>query len=110
MWRGGAKADEPKITGAGLKQLISMGLGTISGDITEINLKDPKRTVVMELESNNFELNEDGQLKQGKYRDEGFVDSEGGGVNTAAVIGALVLAGGAGFFVYKTLGALSDMS
>lgn len=41
--------DEAKIDFKGLKQLVSMGLGTISGDITEINLKDPKRTVVMEL-------------------------------------------------------------
>lgn len=41
--------DEAKIDFKGLKQLISMGLGTMSGDITEINLKDPKRTVVMEL-------------------------------------------------------------
>jgi hypothetical protein len=41
--------DEAKIDFRGLKQLISMGLGTISGDITEINLDDPKRTVVMEL-------------------------------------------------------------
>ena len=41
--------DEAKIDFKGLKQLISMGLGTISGDITEINLNDPKRTVVMEL-------------------------------------------------------------
>lgn len=35
------------MTGAGLRQLIKMGLGTISGDITEINLDDPARTVVM---------------------------------------------------------------
>ena len=33
--------DEAKIDFKGLKQLISMGLGTISGDITEINLDDP---------------------------------------------------------------------
>jgi len=30
--------DEAKINFKGLKQLISMGLGTMSGDITEINL------------------------------------------------------------------------
>lgn len=47
--------DEPKIDMAGLSQLIKMGLGTISGDIKEINLDDPTRTVVMELEANNFE-------------------------------------------------------
>ena len=91
--------DEAKINMRGLTQLIKMGLGTISGDITEINLyvtiraretrslpfggvaccpgrwrvltissddasficfcdpyrDDPTRTVVMELEANNFE-------------------------------------------------------
>ena len=47
--------NEPKIDMAGLSQLIKMGLGTISGDIKEINLDDPTRTVVMELEANNFE-------------------------------------------------------
>lgn len=46
---------EAKIDWSGLRQLVKMGLGTISGDITEINLNDPKRTVVMELEANNFE-------------------------------------------------------
>ena len=49
------KNDEPKIDMAGLSQLIKMGLGTVSGDIKEINLDDPTRTVVMELEANNFE-------------------------------------------------------
>jgi hypothetical protein len=47
--KGDDDEDEAKIDFKGLKQLISMGLGTMSGDITEINLKDPKRTVVMEL-------------------------------------------------------------
>ena len=41
--------DEAKIDFKGLKQLISMGLGTISGDITEVNLDDPTRAVGMEL-------------------------------------------------------------
>lgn len=41
--------EKPGIDFRGLKQLVSMGLGTLSGDITEINLDDPKRTVVMEL-------------------------------------------------------------
>ena len=50
-----AEEKEDKIDFKGLKQLISMGLGTMSGDITEINLNDPQRTVVMELEANNFE-------------------------------------------------------
>lgn len=33
----------------GLVQLVQMGLGTIAGDIKEINLSDPRRTVVMEV-------------------------------------------------------------
>ena len=43
----GDPVEEDGIDFTGLKQLISMGLGTISGDITEINLDDPARTVVM---------------------------------------------------------------
>ena len=43
--------EEAKIDWSGLKQLVKMGLGTISGDITEINLDGPARTVVMELEA-----------------------------------------------------------
>eukprot|EP00465_Bigelowiella_longifila_P003539 CAMPEP_0185251666 /NCGR_PEP_ID=MMETSP1359-20130426/1015_1 /TAXON_ID=552665 /ORGANISM="Bigelowiella longifila, Strain CCMP242" /LENGTH=78 /DNA_ID=CAMNT_0027833643 /DNA_START=428 /DNA_END=664 /DNA_ORIENTATION=- len=45
----------------------------MAGDIKEINLKDPKRTVVLELEANNFE-DENGQPLSGKYRDKGWVD------------------------------------
>ena len=45
----------------GLGQLVKMGMGAISGDITEINLDDPKRTVVMELEANNFEVSRPGR-------------------------------------------------
>merc|ERR1711907_657265 len=61
--------EEKKISASGLSQLIKMGMGAISGDITEINLKDPKRTVVMELEANNFE-DEDGNPIS-------YVDNEG---------------------------------
>jgi hypothetical protein len=57
----------------GLKQLISMGLGTISGDITEINFdkENASRAVVMELEANNFEDAEGNPLW--KPDDVGFV-------------------------------------
>mmetsp|Transcript_4117 Transcript_4117/g.6365 ORF Transcript_4117/g.6365 Transcript_4117/m.6365 type:complete len:176 (-) Transcript_4117:102-629(-) len=58
---------------SGVRQLISMGMGTMAGDIKEINLDDPKRTVVLELEANNFE-DENGQPLSGKYRDKGWVD------------------------------------
>jgi hypothetical protein len=76
-------------------------MGTMAGDITEINLNDPQRTVgpcllfrksmagtcsvsthwaaathvqvVMELEANNLE-DENGDVKKGKYMEEGWVD------------------------------------
>jgi hypothetical protein len=57
----------------GLKQLISMGLGTIAGDITEINLDDPTRTVVMELEANNFEDADGNPLSLKAMDNKGFV-------------------------------------
>ena len=65
--------DEAKIDFKGLKQLISMGLGTISGDITEINFdkENASRAVVMELEANNFEDAEGNPLW--KPDDVGFV-------------------------------------
>lgn len=69
--------DEPKINMAGLSQLIKMGLGTISGDITEINLDDPTRTVVMELEANNFEDKDGNPLALKALDNEGFVGEEG---------------------------------
>ena len=61
------EAAEEGISLKGLGQLVKMGLGTISGDITEINLDDPKRTVVMELEANNFEVR-GGPLERGAAR------------------------------------------
>jgi len=86
----------------GLQQLIQMGLGTIAGDIKEINLKDPKRTVVMELEANNFE---DADGNPISYMDnEGYVDDASpnlGGLAVAGVVGAAALAG-----IYLTLSAL----
>mmetsp|Transcript_29765 Transcript_29765/g.65011 ORF Transcript_29765/g.65011 Transcript_29765/m.65011 type:complete len:154 (-) Transcript_29765:545-1006(-) len=68
-----AAYEEPKMSWAGVRQLISMGMGTMAGDITEINLNDPARTVVMELEANNLE-DEKGDVKKGKYFEEGWVD------------------------------------
>jgi hypothetical protein len=64
----GEGADEQKMSWSGLGQLVKMGLGTVSGDITEINLDDPLRTVVMELEANNFEDAEGNPLN--------FIDNE----------------------------------
>jgi|TARA_B110000977_G_scaffold187666_1_gene255045 hypothetical protein len=62
---------ETGIDFTGLKQLISMGLGTVAGDITEINLDDPVRTVVMELEANNFEDAEGNPLNLRAIDNEG---------------------------------------
>lgn len=63
------ESDEPKITLKGLSQLISMGLGSpLSGDLKEINLNDPKRTVVFELDANNFEDADGNPISQGKVR------------------------------------------
>ena len=65
----GSKDDEPKITLKGLSQLIAMGLGSpLSGDLKEINLNDPKRTVVFELDANNFEDADGNPISQGKVR------------------------------------------
>eukprot|EP00241_Pyramimonas_parkeae_P010115 CAMPEP_0114257524 /NCGR_PEP_ID=MMETSP0058-20121206/18783_1 /TAXON_ID=36894 /ORGANISM="Pyramimonas parkeae, CCMP726" /LENGTH=108 /DNA_ID=CAMNT_0001372265 /DNA_START=235 /DNA_END=561 /DNA_ORIENTATION=- len=64
---------ENAIGWSGVRQLISMGMGTMAGDITEINLDDPARTVVMELEANNLE-DENGDVKKGQYFEDGWVD------------------------------------
>ena len=50
---------------------VSQGMGTIAGDITEVNLNDPTRTVVMELEANNLE-DEKGNVKKGQYFEDGY--------------------------------------
>ena len=54
-----------------------MGLGTRSGDITEINLDDPTRTVVMELEANNFEDKDLNPLQLNAMDNTGYVGEEG---------------------------------
>merc|ERR1712046_347918 len=80
------KVEEPKMTMKGLGQLVAMGMGTIAGDIKEVNLGDPERSVVMELEANNFEDAEGNPLW--KPDDEGYVE-EGSGNDTSGLIKAL---------------------
>ncbi|GAB5371818.1 hypothetical protein AAMO2058_001612400 [Amorphochlora amoebiformis] len=102
------KDDKNRFSWAGVRQLVSMGLGTMAGDIKEINLKDPKRTVVLELEANNFE-DADGNPLSGKYRDKGWVDKSGeaepmGGKIAVGLIGVASIG-----LVGVTLKALSSM-
>ena len=103
-----APKEEPKeeagIDFKGLKQLISMGLGTISGDITEINLKDPTRTVVMELEANNFEDKDGNPLW--KPDDKGYVAESGEATPVMNYVVPVVLGIGAIGGVVATLNAL----
>mmetsp|Transcript_9003 Transcript_9003/g.16218 ORF Transcript_9003/g.16218 Transcript_9003/m.16218 type:complete len:161 (-) Transcript_9003:134-616(-) len=95
----------PKIDFTGVKQLIMMGMGTVAGDITEINLNDPKRTVVMELEANNFE---DADGKPISYiQDQGYVDDSDTGFKPLNLLLPLALGGASLFGVYATLKALS---
>ena len=94
---------KPKgMTGKGLSQLVKMGLGAISGDITEINFDDPGRAVVMELEANNF-ADEKGKPLSTKFmNNEGYTEDRGktpllniflpvllGGVTIAVVVATL---------------------
>ena len=103
-----APKEEPKeeagIDFKGLKQLISMGLGTISGDITEVNLKDPTRTVVMELEANNFEDKDGNPLW--KPDDKGYVAESGEATPVMNYVVPVVLGIGAIGGVVATLNAL----
>ncbi|CEF96790.1 hypothetical protein OT_ostta01g04585 [Ostreococcus tauri] len=96
--------DEAKIDFKGLKQLVSMGLGTISGDITEINLKDPKRTVVMELEANNFEDKDGNPLNF--MNNDGFVGEKGEGTSWLNVAVPIILGGVSIAGIAATLKAL----
>ena len=102
------KKEEPKEEAGsdfkGLKQLISMGLGTISGDITEINLKDPTRTVVMELEANNFEDKDGNPLW--KPDDKGYVAESSEALPVMNYVVPVVLGIGAIGGVVATLNAL----
>jgi len=68
------------ITFEGLSQLITMGAGApMLGDLKKVNLNKPEAeggaALQFELEANNFE-DENGNLKSGKYRDEGWVDED----------------------------------
>jgi hypothetical protein len=99
-------AKEPGIDFTGLKQLVSMGLGTISGDITEINLDDPTRTVVMELEANNFEDKDGNPLALRALDNEGFVEEAGEKTPLANVVVPVVLGVGAIAGVVATMNAL----
>ena len=99
-----AEKEEAGIDFKGLKQLISMGLGTISGDITEINLDDPTRTVVMELEANNFE-DKDGN-PMWKPDDKGYVAESGEATPIVNYIVPVMLGVGAIGGVVATLNAL----
>lgn len=96
--------DEPGIDFRGLKQLVSMGLGTLSGDITEINLDDPKRTVVMELEANNFEDNDGKPLNF--MNNDGFVDENGEGASVLNYAVPLLLGAASVWGIVATLQAL----
>ena len=102
----GEGAKEPGIDFTGLKQLVSMGLGTISGDITEINLDDPTRTVVMELEANNFEDKDGNPLALRALDNEGFVEEAGEKTPLANVVVPVVLGVGAIAGVVATMNAL----
>ena len=98
--------EEAGIDFTGLKQLVSMGLGTLSGDITEINLDDPTRTVVMELEANNFEDKDGNPLQLNAMDNTGYVGEEGEKTPTAnyvvpVALGAVTIAG-----VVATMNAL----
>ena len=100
------RAQEGQIDFTGLKQLVQMGLGSVAGDITEINLDDPARTVVMELEANNYE-DADGKPLSLKYmNNEGIVEeaTETPVVNLLlpVLLGLLTLGG-----VFLTLKALA---
>ena len=105
-----APKEEPKeeagIDFKGLKQLISMGLGTISGDITEINLKDPTRTVVMELEANQFEDADGNPLALKAIDNEGFVGDKDEPTPLANYLVPVVLGGVTIAGVVATMNAL----
>mmetsp|Transcript_7444 Transcript_7444/g.24737 ORF Transcript_7444/g.24737 Transcript_7444/m.24737 type:complete len:141 (-) Transcript_7444:800-1222(-) len=101
------ETEEAAISGSGLRQLIKMGLGAVSGDITEINLNDPQRTVVMELEANQFE-DKDGKplaLTEGALG-KGDWTEEGGSTPLANILIPLVLGGVSVALVVFTLQAL----
>ena len=66
------------MTGKGMSQLVKMGLGAISGDITEINFdkENASRAVVMELEANNLEDSKGNPLSMKFMNNDGYTEDE----------------------------------
>ena len=93
------KGNPKGMTGKGMSQLVKMGLGAISGDITEINFdkENASRAVVMELEANNLE-DSDG------YTEEEDATTKGGMMNVVVPVALGVIAIGG---VVATLKALA---
>ena len=101
----------PKMTGKGMSQLVKMGLGAISGDITEINFdkENASRAVVMELEANNLEDSKGNPLSMKFMNNDGYTEDEdnttkGGIMNVIVpvVLGVITIGG-----VVATLKALA---
>ena len=74
------KKPEAKISFEGLAQLITMGAGApMLGELKKVNFNKSEgeggAALQFELEANNFE-DEKGNIKQGAYRDEGYVDPD----------------------------------
>ena len=99
------------ITGKGMSQLVKMGLGAISGDITEINFdkENASRAVVMELEANNLEDSKGNPLSMKFMNNDGYTEDEdnttkGGIMNVIVpvVLGVITIGG-----VVATLKALA---
>ena len=99
------------MTGKGMSQLVKMGLGAISGDITEINFdkENASRAVVMELEANNLEDSEGNPLSTKFMNNDGYTEEEdattkGGMMNVVVPVALGVIAIGG---VVATLKALA---
>ncbi len=99
------------MTGKGMSQLVKMGLGAISGDITEINFdkENASRAVVMELEANNLEDSKGNPLSMKFMNNDGYTEDEdtttkGGIMNVIVpvVLGVITIGG-----VVATLKALA---
>lgn len=94
--------EELKARGGGgdFWQLLKMGAGTFSGDLKEINLKDPERSVVFELEANNFETKDGKPITLGN--EPGYVDTSGGNTSALNFLIPIILFGGAVALVAAT--------
>ena len=99
------------MTAKGMSQLVKMGLGAISGDITEINFdkENASRAVVMELEANNLEDSEGNPLSTKFMNNDGYTEEEddttkGGIMNVVVPVALGVIALGG---VAATLKALA---